>query len=203
MAKMMFSDAVGLTDAVIRGVKTSTCRDEVLGRFSAVRFMSKDVLREQSNSEGFISDRFYGYSSAKGWELVIPKFSVGQRVAVAQAYKDIDFGDIYAYHLGELKASAGWSNKMFVKSELMPHVIEITEVRVVKVRSLGMTDILTEGVEVHDQFELCYRHRTQGLRVFDSSEYRFAWGSLLRHIGCGLLWDADSYVFQYKFKLVK
>ena len=86
---------------------------------------------------------------------------VGQKVAIAQCYKDIE--EAYINHEineypfsgfpnGEAPInSAGWTNKMFVKSCLMPHSIKITEVRLERLQDIYDDDCLREGIREEER----------------------------------------------------
>ena len=66
-----------------------------------------------------------------GWN--IPKYKVGEVVAIAQSYETI-------YHekgletldmlVSNWKNSKGWRNKMFVRSDLMSHHIRIANIKI-------------------------------------------------------------------------
>lgn len=119
MKKIMFSDAFCLTQAVLAGKKTMTRR------------LLKDNV------------------PLGNWEETqkhLP-YKVGEVVAIAQRYKEVypnaDFemvGDDF------MTESAGWSNKMFVRADLMPRHIEITDVKVERLQDISDDDALKEGV---------------------------------------------------------
>lgn len=71
-------------------------------------------------------------------------YQVGEIVTIAQAYKDI-FSD--AYHIGLYGRTAGWTNKMFVKADLMPHHIKIKNIRVERLQDISYEDCIKEGIE--------------------------------------------------------
>ena len=120
MKKIMFNDKYGLTQAVLDGRKTMTRR------------ISEDQIRNSIFCKS-------GYESIHGYEIK-PKYKVGEVVAIAQSYMDVDRfhrkGKNAAYLeyldsiLPELKLYPGWGNKMFAKADLMPHHIEITGIKV-------------------------------------------------------------------------
>lgn len=85
-----------------------------------------------------------------------PKYKVGEVVAIAQSYMDVDQfhrkGKNAAYLeyldsiLPELKLYPGWGNKMFVKADLMPHHIKITGIKVERLQDISDEDCLKEGI---------------------------------------------------------
>lgn len=106
-----------------------------------------------------------------GWN--IPQYKVGEVVAIAQSYKsinefyeiaykrhnsfhgqivtnyDIPFKEIVKwFELREsLKYTAGWTNKMFVKADLMISHIRITDIKVERLQNISDEDCMREGVE--------------------------------------------------------
>lgn len=75
----------------------------------------------------------YGYTENDGWEYIEPYYFVGDVVAVAQSYRDVCASgfepNAAILRLFEDQRLASWSNKMFVKAELMPHQIRITGIK--------------------------------------------------------------------------
>lgn len=112
------------------------------------------------------------------------------------------FGEIEATH-----------NKAFVKSELMPHHIEITKVSVERLQRITRDEAIAEGVIT----ELGYVKDDMGnriavylYRVYGINE-RFtnpvsAFAALINRISPKLfglpMWDANPLVYVYSFKLI-
>lgn len=83
------------------------------------------------------------------------KYQIGQRIALLQAYKDIDIevdqpvfqkdklGDLIQITAGE---SRGWSNAKSVDPELMPHIIEIVSIKQESIKDISAEDCLKEGI---------------------------------------------------------
>ena len=119
MKKIMFSDAFCLTLAVLNGSKTMTRR----------------VLRDNM--------------PLGNWEETqkhLP-YKVGEVVAIAQSYKEVyPNADFEMVENGFMTESAGWNNKMFVKPDLLPHHIKITDVKVERLQDISDEDVLREGV---------------------------------------------------------
>ena len=68
---------------------------------------------------------------------MIPYYNVGEIVAIAQPYKDIiEYLPMYSDAILGIDGiphkefKAGWTNKMFVRADLMPHHIKNTDVKV-------------------------------------------------------------------------
>lgn len=70
------------------------------------------------------------------------RYKIGEVVAIAQCYLDIKKPqfDKFGHDV------AGNTNKMFVRADLMPHHIKITDVRVERLQDITNEDCLKEGV---------------------------------------------------------
>lgn len=132
-------------------------------------------------------------------------YRVGDVVAIAQAYKDIYNDD---YHIGLYGRTAGWKNKMFVKAELMPHHIKITNIRVEHLQDISDDDYLREGV-----FEKKLEYTPSGYNpnrtyyTFDGVDYSFndardAFAALIDKVSGKCTWKSNPLVFVYEFELL-
>lgn len=195
MKKIMFNDKYGLTQAVLEGRKTQTRR--------VVVFLSKTY-------EKAWRDRISTQESTfKNCLLKYSTYKVGEVVAVAQAYKNIElklpvpiaeneFEQKQSYHIyGD---TIGWHNKMFVKAELMPHSIKITNIRIERLQDISKEDCLKEGVKRKNER---YVVENQKGVVFYTNDPILAFRCLIDKT-CGKgTWDSNPYVFVYDFELVK
>lgn len=212
MKKMMFNSFYRLNDSVLTGRKTQTRRNFTL------KLSDGTEIESVSNVDGE-----WRYT-ANGQEYNVPKqnypkYDVGDIVAVAQSYKDIYESDnAYFSNLGydaeELKKTAGWTNKMFVKAELMPHQIQITEVRAQRLQDISDADCIAEGVILIDPKcnggKECYypcKHLKSNAdkigwgRVYDTP--RQAYAALINKISGEGTWEKNPYVYAYTFNLIK
>ena len=159
MKKIMFNDKLGLTQAVLEGRKTMTRRickydrpDESWDIVFPV-FGSKDY----DNEGNLVSPLFgaFGWKNKDGdftgWNNPLYKF--GEVVAIAQSYRDSGYSpdslDRHPKDLsvrGLMKNSAGWNNKMFVKSYACKHHIKITNVKIERLQDISDEDCLKEGI---------------------------------------------------------
>lgn len=148
MKKIMFNDKFGLTEAVLNGKKTMTRRICKYDRPNENYEIVFPVFEpEEYDNDGNITsklDRAFGWrdkgGNFTGWN--IPKYRIGEIVAVAQCYHSFynDECDPRMFPSG-----AGWLNKMFVKPELMPHQIQITDISIQKLRDISDEDVIKEG----------------------------------------------------------
>ena len=194
MKKIMFNDQYGLTEAVLDGRKTQTRRIAYEKPFKYIR------------SCGFITE---GTDKGKlsindGNEIVAKStYKIGEVVAVAQRYNDIPF--VNEIYIGA-GLSIGWSNKMFVKSSLMPHQIKITNIRVERLQDISTDDCMKEGIFCShiDGFDDAYSYDSTNDSLAKKWWYRTpieAYKMLSSKLH--LHWDSNPLVFVYDFKLIK
>ena len=197
MKKIMFNDKYGLTQAVLEGRKTQTRRIIKVGKEELYRFQ-----------DFYYNQTFY---LLKGEELVKSYFyenperlpyKADEIVAIAQAYNDFyDEG----YNPTLFPPGAGWDNKMFVRADLMPHQIRITNVRIQRLQDISDEDCLKEGLEwdgVAHQYYVSYKKET-GRKTFLGKTPREAFSHLIDKVSGKGTWESNPYVWVYDFELVK
>ena len=183
MKKIMFNDKYGLTQAVLDGRKTIT-RRTVPEKFL-------ECITEYAHGDE--EDLIYRL-------IANSTYRVGEVVAISQAYKDI-YND--AYHIGLYGRAAGWTNKMFVKAELMPHHIKITNIRVERLQDISDEDCLREGIymdyDAHGglPFYDYYNNQHNG---FDTPREAFV--ALIDKVSGKGTWESNPLVWVYEFELV-
>lgn len=186
MKKIMFNDKFCLTQAVLAGSKTMTRR------------LLKDNV------------------PLGNWEETqkhLP-YKVGEVVAIAQRYKEVypnaDFEMVGDDFMNE---SAGWTNKMFVRADLLPHHIRITDVKIEHLQDISDKECLregvkrasigfyAEGVKVKDCEKEAHRETASGcLKLFPFPRPAFA--SLIDKISGKGTWESNPFVVAYSFKLI-
>lgn len=209
MKKIMFNDEFGLTQAVLDDLKTMTRRI----------FYIPDKLAPYLD----IDDTFDIADNCIIWKdksdnirmTFEPKYKVGEVIAIAQSYMDVDRfhrkGKNTAYLeyldsiLPELKLHPGWTNKMFVKADLMPHHIEITGIKVERLQDISDEDCLKEGIYKGQ----CGSADTHFMDVYyykgDIQPYctpREAFAALIDKVSGKGTWESNPFVFAYEFVLV-
>lgn len=194
MKKIMFNDKYGLTQAVLEGRKTQTRRIIPKDFFSLTWDKRDDTLVYENSMGDFIDIRNSKYALCKAGEIV----------AVAQSYRDcggvneegIPMWEIISSKVGG--TNAGWSNKMFVRAELMPHYVIITAVSVERLRDISDVDCMAEGIDYYEQegFSWCSTEK-----LFDTP--REAYAALIDKVSGKGTWERNPYVFVYDFELVK
>lgn len=174
----MFNDKFCLTQAVLDGTKTMTRR----------------LLKEGT--------------PLGNWEETQKKlpYKVGEVVAIAQSYHTLNKSGYTAPewldHVCE--SSAGYENKMFVRADLMPHHIRITDIKVERLQSISDDDILREGVwQYYDNEDMFYVSKYIGHAptvAFPSAREAF-WYLIDKISGKGT-WENNPLVVAYSFELV-
>nr|DAE85503.1 MAG TPA: hypothetical protein [Caudoviricetes sp.] len=205
MKKIMFNDKFGLTEAVLNGKKTMTrrlCKYDIPNENYEIVFPVFEP--EEYDDDGNITsklDRAFGWRDKEGnftgWN--IPKYRIGEVVAVAQCYHSFynDECDPRMFPSG-----AGWLNKMFVKPELMPHQIQITDIFIQKLQDISDEDCLKEGINEATRDFPWYWYEYNN-KKFIFNEPRQAFASLIDKVYVNGTWEENLYVFGYEFKLIK
>ena len=190
----MFNDQYGLTEAVLDGRKTQTRRIAYEKPFKHIRSCGF-IMEGKDKGKLAIND---------GNEIVAKSiYKIGEVVAVAQRYCDIPFNNEIFKGAG---LSIGWENKMFVKSDLMPHQIKITNIRCERLQDISTDDCMKEGIFCShiDGFDDAYTYDATFDRFVKKWWYRTpieAYKMLISKLH--LHWDSNPLVFVYDFKLVK
>ena len=195
MQKIMFNDQYGLTQAVLEGRKTQTRRIAYQEPF---KFYCNCGFCMEGKDKGklivFIDSN----------EIVAKStYKIGEVVAVAQRYSDIPY--IKELH-PRINTSEGWGNKMFVKSNLMPHQIMITNIRCERLQDISTDDCMKEGIfcshieGIHDAYSYDATN--------DSKRKKWWYRTPIeayKMLSCKLHlhWGSNPLVFVYDFVLVK
>ena len=194
MKKIMFNDQYGLTQAVLEGRKTQTRRIAYQEPF-------KYYCNCGFCMEGKDKDRL---CINDGNEMVAQsKFKLGEEVAIAQRYIDLDdeFYRLLGIYKGGMK---GYRNKMFVKADLMPHRIRITNIRVERLQDISEEDCIAEGIQdiVGKTYPETHLYRIKkGDTCYGTP--RKPYSKLIGKISGKGTWDRNPLVFVYDFELIK
>ena len=112
---------------------------------------------------------------------------------------------------GLMKDSAGWNNKMFVKSYACKYHIKITNVKVERLQDISDEDCLKEGIVrqevISDESPFLYAYdaflngdnKYFASRWFKTSKEAFA--VLIGKVSGKGTWERNSFVWVYEFKL--
>lgn len=196
MRKIMFNDKYGLTKAVLDGRKTHTRRIVDVSKLSKMQI---DCLDDENSDLGILT---------MGNLLDDSRYKVGEEVAVAQSYKEVCYSPSVQETIENelcmsVEDSAGHNNKMFVRADLMPHRIKITNIRIERLQDISEEDCLKEGLEwSHGIFYVNYNKYT-GSRVNLGNNPQKAFANLIDKVSGEGTWESNPWVFVYEFKLVK
>lgn len=218
MKKIFFSDEYGLTQAVLDGRKTMTrrvCKHDRPDETYDIVFPVFEP-NDYDNDGNIVSTLNYafGWKNDKGdftgWN--IPKYKVGEVVAIAQSYESLGMNPEIALNdkdgIGfytKTKFAPGWKNKMFVRADLMPHHIRITNIKIERLQDISDKDCLKEGIykgqcgSADTHFMDAYYYKG------DIQPYctpREAFAALIDKVSGKGTWESNPYVFAYEFELI-
>lgn len=212
MKKIMFNDKYGLTKAVLERRKTQTRRilnpTMLFERLNTYEGWEKEDISDWKES---CKDRLYKAEGEKlkemlDYALEHSPYKVGENVAIAQRYIDLADNDEFlrlcvrrGIPLECLKFEEGYNNKMYVKANLMPHHIRITNVRIEKLQDISDEDCLAEGIV---DFESKI-NKTHFYSITDESATystpRKPFAILIDKISGKGTWASNPFVFVYEF----
>lgn len=206
MKRIMFNDKYGLTKAVLEGRKTQTRRIVTCPKtFKGDKVAGFHVYKRPA--DGFIFEICMYDEDERDFDegQIVAKYKVGEVVAVAQSYHTIydEFGlEPMDMIVSELKYSNGWNNKMFVKSDLMPHQIRITNVRIQKLQDISDEDCLAEGIEFDGKAQsfYCGVNASNNAKTWLGCTPREAYAALIDKVSGKGTWESNPYVWVYEFE---
>ena len=214
MKKIMFNDKYGLTLAVLEDRKAMTRRIiSYPSKFRGQNVAGYYVCRKPSGElvEVCLHDEDERMIDAG---QIFPNFQVEEVAAIAQSYKDSGYDpdslDRHPKDLsirGLMKDSAGWNNKMFVKSYACKHHIKITNVKVERLQDISDEDCLKEGVYRLDSangsggiaYSFAGASDKKHIGLYDTPREAFA--DLINKVSGKGTWERNSFVWVYEFKL--
>lgn len=198
----MFNDEYGLTRTVLKRRKTQTRRIVPKSFFTLVWDKREDTLVYENDNGDFIDIRDSKYALCKAGEVV----------AIAQSYESLGMNPEIALNdrdgIGfytKTKFAPGWKNKMFVRADLMPHHIRITNIKIERLQDISDECCLKEGIykdSCDDDFHSFIFYDFEGNKDegFDTPLEAFA--VLIDKISGKGTWESNPYVFVYDFELV-
>lgn len=187
MKKIHFSNKYGLMQSVMRRQKTMTRR--------------------------FVHDG----TPCKCWSETTKylRYQVGEVIAIAQSYRSITEeekkinGVLGLYRIGQKyltmdEMGVGWNNKLFVRADLMPHHIRITDVKIERLQDISDIECFKEGIEDYSTpTEKRYGYADfERETIFVFWTPREAFASLIDKISGKGTWNKNPYVEVYEFELI-
>ena len=191
MKKIMFNDKYCLTQAVLNGTKTMTRRAVRRSLLDEYDSWYEDFLYKPVGEEKYLSVEEYVSKRTV--------YKVGEVVAIAQSYHTLNKSGYTAPewldHVCE--SSAGYENKMFVRADLMPHHIRITDVKVERLQDISDEECLREGIKQVNFIHYAFKNSSL-LYLYP----REAFAELIDEV-CGRgTWESNPLVVAYSFELV-
>lgn len=235
MKKIMFNDRFGLTEAVLNRQKTMT------RRIAYGKELAHELQTGRDDGGHFLmldGDKTVARSA----------YHIGEEVAIAQSYATVqkemkrfrailnndyqyEFFRIETLYNNKIESSPAWTNKLFVRSDLMPHSIRITGIKLERLQDISDADCRREGIvpitwrQYHKQAlddlspQRYTDHHVYTLEKFregisdpwadsDPDEYlaetpQIAFAVLVSRTMGRKVWEQNPYVFVYTFALLK
>ena len=215
MKKIMFNDKFSLTQAVLEGRKTMTRRIIKCPRTFRGEWVAGFNIHRSPSDKKIVGFPCMYDADEREFDMgeILPKYELGEVVAIAQSYMDVDRfhrkGKNAAYLeyldsiLPELKLHPGWTNKMFVKADLMPHHIEITDIKVERLQDISDEDCMKEGIEEHLKgIQYGFPSNIGYIGQYPFSNPREAFSALIDKVSGKGMFASNPYVFAYEFELI-
>lgn len=206
----MFNDKFGLTQAVLEGRKTMTRRIIKCPRTFRGEWVAGFNIHRRHSDKKIVDWPCMYDADEREFDMgeILPKYELGEVVSIAQSYDSFydDSCDPRIFPNG-----VGWTNKMFVKADLMPHHIEITGIKVERLQDISDEDCLKEGIVkqevISDESPFLYAYdaflngdnKYFASRWFKSPKEAFA--SLIDKVSGKGVFQSNPYVFAYEFVL--
>ena len=215
MKKIMFNDKFGLTQAVLDGRKTMTRRIIKCPRTFRGEWVAGFNIHRRHSDKKIVDWPCMYDADEREFDMgeILPKYKLGEVVAIAQSYKDVDRfhrkgknADYLEYLdsiLPELKLYPGWGNKMFVKADLMPHHIKITGIKVERLQDISDEDCLKEGIIHVSTFlgQKIYHTPHVNGSYLSTNVAQEAFAYLIDKVSGKGTWEEKPFVWVYEFKL--
>lgn len=191
----MFNDAYSLTDVVLRKRKTQTRRE---AKITPTRSLANCL--QGMKYECMVDENGNDYEAA---------YFIGEVVAIAQSYKNVGYdGNATFGDCRSIRSHAGWTNKMFVKSEYLPKHIKIIGVRCERLQDISDEDCLKEGIYRLDSangnggvaYSFVGASEEKNIGLYPSPREAFI--TLIDKVSGKGTWERNPFVWVYEFELI-
>ena len=225
MQKIMFEHRrFGLEQAVIARLKENTRRRVRFPKGINDKDVESAVMGIDQKGRVYFT---FSVATDQGTETVdvYPKYLIGEQVAIAQDYNRVlteylsseninneafkNFGEWQDNQHFGVWDKAGLTNKMFVRADLMPHVIEITDIKAERLQDISAEDCLREGITTITDGK---REPGNGYgwdphcAAYDRATFftpRAAFAALIDRLSGRGTWERNEWQFAYTFKLIR
>ena len=214
MKKIMFNDKYSLTQAVLDGRKTMTRRIIKCPRTFKGEWAAGFNIHRRHSDKKIVGYPCMYDADEREFDMgeIFPKYKVGEVLSIAQSYESLGMNPEIALNdrdgIGfytKTKFAPGWKNKMFVRADLMPHHIRITNIKVERLQGISDEDCLKEGVyedSGDDEFPPSIFYEFEGNKDDGFDTPREAFAALIDKVSGKGGFQSNPYVFVYEFELV-
>lgn len=214
MKKIMFNDKYSLTQAVLDGRKTMTRRIIKCPRTFKGEWAAGFNIHRRHSDKKIVGYPCMYDADEREFDMgeIFPKYKVGEVLSIAQSYESLGMNPEIALNdrdgIGfytKTKFAPGWKNKMFVRADLMPHHIRITNIKVERLQGISDEDCLKEGVyedSGDDEFPPSIFYEFEGNKDDGFDTPREAFAALIDKVSGKGTWESNPYVFAYEFELI-
>ena len=226
MKKIMFNDKYSLTQAVLDGRKTMTRRIIKCPRTFKGEWVAGFNIHRRHSDKKIVGWPCMYDADEREFDMgeILSKYKVGEVLAIAQSYESLGMNPEIALNdrdgIGfytKTKFAPGWKNKMFVRADLMPHHIRITNIKIERLQDISDEDCLAEGVvklthTVPTKAPQCLISYYPCLSLKEAAD-KVGWGitystpqlafaALIDKVSGRDTWGSNPYVFAYEFELI-
>ena len=226
MKKIMFNDKYSLTQYVLDGRKTMTRRIIKCPRTFKGEWVAGFNIHRRHSDKKIVGWPCMYDADEREFDMgeILSKYKVGEVLAIAQSYESLGMNPEIALNdrdgIGfytKTKFAPGWKNKMFVRADLMPHHIRITNIKIERLQDISDEDCLAEGVvkvthTVPTKAPQCLISYYPCLSLKEAAD-KVGWGitystpqlafaALIDKVSGRDTWGSNPYVFAYEFELI-
>lgn len=212
MKKIMFNDKYSLTQAVLDGRKTMTRRIIKCPRTFKGEWVAGFNIHRRHSDKKIVGWPCMYDADEREFDMgeIFPKYKVGEVLSIAQSYESLGMNPEIALNdrdgIGfytKTKFAPGWKNKMFVRADLMPHHIRITNIKIERLQNISDEDCFKEGIFKWDagQKDIPF-YSFHYADIPDYNDPRDAFAELIDKVSGKGTWESNPYVFVYEFELV-
>ena len=192
----MFNDRYGLTAAVLQCRKTMTRRIVPTQYVPMIEdgLQGAALIEAQRHGDAYRENEIVAV--AQSYETLANSGYLDKMVVPANNPVKCEFKKEYY--------NPGWSNKMFVRPDLMPHQIQITDIKIERLQDISDGDCLREGViPDYDDYNTAslVSYYINSQKAFPTPRAAFA--SLIDRISGKGTWQSNPIVVAYSFRLIK
>lgn len=221
--KIMFNDKYSLTQAVLDGRKTMTRRIIKCPRTFKGEWVAGFNIHRRHSDKKIVDWPCMYDADEREFDMgeILPKYKVGEVLSIAQSYESLGMNPEIALNdrdgIGfytKTKFAPGWKNKMFVRADLIPHHIRITNIKIQRLQEISNEDCLKEGIikTIHKsadgEWGRYYWHHGVTRSNCPYGQYKEysnpleAFASLIDCVSGKGTFKSNPYVFVYEFELI-